>query len=162
MARLRAYVVEHHAALLAVARRIVRDSHQAEDVVQDTVAACLLRWQADPPRRIGAYVHRAVRLNALRHRVGRRPMVSLDQLPVGPEAESPDEHDWGVTPGELEQTLADLPMPQQSVIRMKYYLGMTFREIGQTLAISSNTAASRCRYGLAALRQAWHKQEHDT
>ena len=63
------------------------------------------------------------------------------------------EADVGITPDELERALAGLPPTQQAVLRMKYYVGLTFREIGEALSISANTAASRCRYALATLRR---------
>jgi len=53
----------------------------------------------------------------------------------------------------LERLLAELPAPQQAVLRTRFYLGMTFDQVGRTLSISANTAASRCRYALATLRR---------
>ncbi|HTW94412.1 MAG TPA: sigma factor-like helix-turn-helix DNA-binding protein, partial [Tepidisphaeraceae bacterium] len=53
----------------------------------------------------------------------------------------------------LEQLLAELPPAQQAVLRTRFYLGLTFEQIGVSLSISANTAASRCRYALATLRR---------
>ena len=53
---------------------------------------------------------------------------------------------------ELERAVASLP-PAQVVIRLRFYLGLSFREIGNNLSISTNTAASRTRYALAGLRR---------
>jgi RNA polymerase sigma-70 factor, ECF subfamily len=65
----------------------------------------------------------------------------------------------------LERALRGLPETQQAVIRMKYYLGLSFREIADSLSISANTVASRCRYALACLRQTLKpgrkKDQHD-
>ena len=58
-----------------------------------------------------------------------------------------------VEPFELERAVADLPVSQQAVIRLRFYLGLSFREIGTALSISANTAASRSRYAIRALRQ---------
>ncbi len=58
-----------------------------------------------------------------------------------------------LTAWELERAILDLPPPQQAVLRLRFYAGMSFREISQSLAISMNTAASRCHYALAALRR---------
>jgi RNA polymerase sigma factor (sigma-70 family) len=54
---------------------------------------------------------------------------------------------------ELERAVASLPPAQQVVIRLRFYLGLSFREIGANLSISTNTAASRARYALAGLRR---------
>ena len=56
-------------------------------------------------------------------------------------------------PRYLERAMKALPPSQQTVIRMKYYMGLSFKEIGEALKISLNTAASRCRYALAALNK---------
>ena len=53
----------------------------------------------------------------------------------------------------LESSLRDLPSKFSEVIVMKIWGGRTFAEIGETLGISMNTAASRYRYGIEALRK---------
>jgi RNA polymerase sigma-70 factor (ECF subfamily) len=96
-------------------------------------------------------------MNALKRRARRRRLVSLDglkELPANPDEPESDELD----PSVLEDALLGLPPTQQVVIRMKYYLGLSFREIGEALAISQNTAASRCRYGLETLRNALRRR----
>jgi RNA polymerase sigma-70 factor (ECF subfamily) len=56
-------------------------------------------------------------------------------------------------PIEMEQAVEGLPPPQQTIIRLRFYMGLTFAEIGKSLSISMNTAASRCRYALERLRR---------
>ena len=140
--------------LVRAARRILGDATEAEDVVQETLAAVWQRLPAVSRRKLKAYLYRSVQFNALKRRTRRKERVSLDAVPEAPaperEAEYPDEM---IDPVELERALEGLPERQRVVLRMKYYLGLTFREIGEVLAISANTAASRCRYALAALRR---------
>ena len=50
------------------------------------------------------------------------------------------------------RALAALPTEQREVIVMKIWGGLTFKGIGNVLRISPNTAASRYRYALEALR----------
>ena len=59
-----------------------------------------------------------------------------------------------------DQTLAallrsadDLPAEQKEVVFLKVFDGMTFKEIGSVCDVSSNTAASRYRYGIEKLRE---------
>jgi RNA polymerase sigma-70 factor (ECF subfamily) len=66
---------------------------------------------------------------------------------VAPPAAEP------LDPLELERAIELLPPAQQTIVRMRYYLGLSLAQIGRSLSISSNTAASRCRYALAALRK---------
>jgi len=46
-----------------------------------------------------------------------------------------------------------LPHDQREVLVMKIWNELTFGEIGAALGISQNTAASRYRYALAALKK---------
>ncbi len=53
----------------------------------------------------------------------------------------------------LEKALREVPEKFSEVIVMKVWGGQTFAEIGEALEVSLNTAASRYRYGLEALRK---------
>jgi len=53
----------------------------------------------------------------------------------------------------LNHMLKTLPEDQKTVIIMKEYEGMKFREIADILGISENTAKSRLYYGLKNLRK---------
>ena len=52
----------------------------------------------------------------------------------------------------VEKAVRRLPSEQQEVILLKIWGEMTFEDIGNTLDISLNTAASRYRYALEKLR----------
>ena len=54
---------------------------------------------------------------------------------------------------QLEEKLKQLPSKFAEVIVMKVWGEKTFAEIGEALDISQNTAASRYRYGLEALKK---------
>ena len=53
----------------------------------------------------------------------------------------------------LQVALTSIPEKYREVITLKMWGELTFAEIGDTLEISPNTAASRYRYGLEALRK---------
>ncbi|MCC6680660.1 MAG: RNA polymerase sigma factor [Phycisphaeraceae bacterium] len=156
--RLSALVQKERRRLIAIAMRVLHDAHDAEDTVQDTLAAVWRIEQEQPPRRLRPYVHRAVRLNALKRRARRRTLQALtDQAePVMEQQQS-----WDIDPLTLERALDGLPATQQAVLRMKYYTGMSFRQIAQTLSISINTAASSARYALKNLRRALAEKHAD-
>ena len=65
------------------------------------------------------------------------------------ESDSSDDE----TRAQLEKCLKELPEKFAEVITMKIWGERTFAEIGETLGISQNTAASRYRYGLEALKR---------
>ncbi len=54
---------------------------------------------------------------------------------------------------ELAAALESLPREQREVLVMKIWNELTFAEIAQALEISQNTAASRYRYALGALKK---------
>lgn len=53
----------------------------------------------------------------------------------------------------LQDALQQLPSEQQEVLVLKIWGDQTFEEIGKALDLSPNTAASRFRYGIEALRR---------
>ena len=53
----------------------------------------------------------------------------------------------------VEAALAILPREQAEIVLMKVWGRLTFPQIAQALDINLNTAASRYRYGLEALRK---------
>ena len=59
----------------------------------------------------------------------------------------------------ISKMLKALPVEQKTVIIMKEYEGMKFREISETLNISENTAKSRLYYGLKTLKKILEKSE---
>ena len=59
---------------------------------------------------------------------------------------------------ELEAALQKLPSEQREVVVMKIWGELTFEEISKQLDISQNTAASRYRYALEALRKHLRKK----
>ncbi len=153
-----AFVQEYRAGLVRVALRIAVDSAEAEDVVQDTLTALWRHWRGRQPRDPPAYAFRAVTLNAIKRRMRRQrtaPLEAAGDVPgPAPRAAEP------LDPLELERAIAELPTAQQVVIRMRYYLGLSLAQISRNFSISSNTAASRCRYALAALRKALSGPRH--
>ena len=53
----------------------------------------------------------------------------------------------------IMEAIQQLPEEQRTVLIMKEYEGLKFREIAEVLGISENTAKSRLYYGLKALRK---------
>jgi len=61
----------------------------------------------------------------------------------------------------LEISLRELPAKFSEVIVLKIWGEQTFAQIGEQLGVSHNTAASRYRYGLEALRKVLSKARRD-
>jgi len=135
---------------LAVSR--LRDRDEAEDVVQETALAVWRRHEAGGVEDLDAYAARSVWQNAIKRSTRLRRFESLEDA----EADGlgvPDAVDAWIDSLEMEEALAGLPLAQQTVLRMRFYTGLSFKETAQALSISLNTAASRCRYALESLRK---------
>jgi RNA polymerase sigma-70 factor (ECF subfamily) len=146
----------HGPRLLLYARQCTRSLADAEDIVQD---AFVRYWRnqrklrGEPLPLLVTSVRRAA--VDLARRDGRRAVREMraDGQPEesGRMFETPlegDDRRAGV-----EAALRRLPEEQREVLALKIWGGLTFEEIGSQLGQSPNTAASRYRYGLEALRR---------
>ena len=84
---------------------------------------------------------------------GEAEAVSESAQVVEPEFELVDE-----AQSALAAALDRLPHDQREVLVMKIWNELTFAEIASALGISQNTAASRYRYALAALKKIFQPQ----
>jgi RNA polymerase sigma-70 factor (ECF subfamily) len=80
----------------------------------------------------------AVRLAANRHRDGNRLTQLFRRLPAG-HAPDPAE----VYGGDLEQALAELPMPARQVVVLHYVCDLSVAQVADTLGIAEGTVKSR-------------------
>jgi RNA polymerase sigma-70 factor, ECF subfamily len=85
---------------------------------------------------------------------GRRRTVELDEpsLPASLLVE-PASPGAAAEAAELSRWLHALPGPQREALYLRYFAGLSYREIGRVAGVPTFTAASRCRLGLAALRR---------
>ncbi len=54
---------------------------------------------------------------------------------------------------EIRQLIELLPEEQREVVRMRYFMGLSFKEIAEDTGVSINTALGRMRYALINLRR---------
>jgi len=59
----------------------------------------------------------------------------------------------------LNSLLRYLPPAQQEIIHLRFYMGLTFKEISEDTGVSINTALGRMRYALINLRKVIKKKE---
>jgi len=137
--------------LLAFAQARLCSHHDAEEALQNVfVKIARHRDQLACARSLSAYLFTMVR-NETTSLLRRRRDIQVDprDLWLVPAATP---HQPSVEEAEAVRLLSGLSMEQREVIILKFYQRMTFEEIGVALAIPPNTAASRYRYGIAALR----------
>ena len=56
-------------------------------------------------------------------------------------------------PADVRKLLDYLPKEQKEVVMMRYYMGLSFKEIAEQTEVSINTALGRMRYALINLRK---------
>jgi RNA polymerase sigma-70 factor, ECF subfamily len=137
--------------LFRVAQTRLRHRQDAEDAVQDVFIALIKsRQKLSEVRDLTAYL-----FTALRHTVTRRALQRAGE-PISTEIDVAEQdgtlRDSDPRTERLEHALAALPPEQRELLALKFDGELTFTEIGNTLGISANTAASRYRYALEKLR----------
>lgn len=160
-----AWLAAHGPKLLLFARQQTRSNEDAQDVIQDAMVRLIEKLRSG--EFVGGqdswlpYLYTSIRRLAIDlsrrddRRKRREESVSEDleadqRETFHPWFESDSSDDE--TRVQLEQSLKELPPKFAEVILMKIWGEQTFAEIGETLGISQNTAASRYRYGLEALK----------
>jgi RNA polymerase sigma-70 factor, ECF subfamily len=139
----------------AVAYRILRDMHLAQDATQQ---ALLSAWRDLPtlrdPERFEAWLYRLVvracYAEATRDRRwgARVRLIPSDTSAVPDSASSIADRD------ELERGFRRLTPEQRAVLVLHHYLGYPLTELAETLGIPVGTARSRLHYATRQLRAA--------
>jgi RNA polymerase sigma-70 factor (ECF subfamily) len=161
-----AWLVDHGPRLLLFARQQSRSHEDAQDILQDALVKLVdkLRngefvggMEAWMPYLYSTIRRLAIDLSRRDDRRKRREDSVTEDLEADQretfhpwfETDSTDDE----TRNQLELGLKELPPKFAEVIVMKIWGEQTFAEIGETLGISQNTAASRYRYGLETLKR---------
>jgi RNA polymerase sigma-70 factor (ECF subfamily) len=140
--------------LFLCARQWTRSRADAEDVVQEAFVR-YWRHQRNLPGDPMALMVTSVRRAALdlARRDGRR--VARDDRAAVPD-ESSCAFECALEDNErraaIEEAVGRLPAEQREVLALKIWGELTFEQIAAALDLSPNTAASRYRYALTALR----------
>ena len=150
------WFAKHGAKMLLFARQQARNPSDAEDLVQEAFVRIwrLYGHTGDVPPTLVFRTIRRLAIDWVRRderRGHREQKVVLDETSNAPwferSLERRERHAL------TEDAVRRLPHDQQAVVVLKVWGDLTFDEIGKTMQISMNTAASRYRYALEKLRQ---------
>ena len=146
--------------VLALARRILRDQGDAEDVVQEVFSQA---WRTAPTfeKARGTVIGwllviartRAIdRLRAKQARPDTRSAVTPDSMPAGdiPVSDRLLSDEQAVR---IREALQQLPGAQRDALELAYYEGLTQAEIATRLSEPLGTIKTRIRTALGTLRQ---------
>jgi RNA polymerase sigma-70 factor (ECF subfamily) len=140
--------------LYGIARLVLRDTELAEDATQE---ALVRAWRDLPTlrdvERFDAWLYRLiVRACADIGRHRRRWRAEVALLPT-----EPAEADGVAALADrdlIERGLRRLTVPQQTILVMTFYIGLSPSEMADALEIPVGTAKSRLHYAIEALRAA--------
>lgn len=149
----------HGAAAFGLARRIVRDPAEAEDVVQDAFVAIVTRAGQYLSERgtVAAWLLTTVRnlaVDRMRRR-RRRERIVERELRHEPPPASPEPGDSLTRTADtdrLRRALATLPDAQRETLESAFFDGLTYPEIAARDDVPIGTIKSRAARGLHALR----------
>ena len=143
--------------LVLFARQWVRSPADAEDIVQEAFVKFWRRNHNIGNRGLLYAAVRSIALDFIR-RDSRRARRELAAFSGVDESVEPEFHFEDESQRALVSAMDSLPRDQREVLVMKIWNELTFAEIGSTLGISQNTAASRYRYALAGLKKTLQPQ----
>jgi RNA polymerase sigma-70 factor, ECF subfamily len=143
--------------LLAIAYRILRDHHLAEDALQQTLVTI---WDELPrlrdPERFDAWSYRLiVRASIAQGRRERRGGPIIRLLPDDADASrAPDQLAAVADRDQVERGFRKLKPDQRAILVLQHYVGLSLAEIADVLGIPVGTAGSRLHYAARAFRAA--------
>jgi RNA polymerase sigma-70 factor (sigma-E family) len=145
----------HWRYLVRLAVLLVDDVTSAEDVVQDAFVALHRKADTlrDPDAALG-YLRTSV-LNLSRSVIRRRQVARKHLKVAEPEATAAADHDV-LLRDEHRAALAavrSLPARQSEVLVLRYWAGLSEREIAETLGISAGSVKSAASRGMATLQK---------
>ncbi|MEO8347840.1 MAG: sigma-70 family RNA polymerase sigma factor [Acidobacteriota bacterium] len=163
----------HAARLLGLAHRILGDTGEAEEVVQETF---LYSWKAasafDHSRgSVLAWLIVATRSRSIDRLRARRPSAHrgpddadpLERLPGKSDVEAESAaREWET---ECRAAIAKLPAEQREALDLAYFDGLTHQEIAERTGSPLGTVKTRIRLGLMKLRESmrsyWDRELED-
>ncbi len=156
-------VREHGDRVYRLAYRLSGNTHDAEDITQETFIRVFRALDNYRPGSFEGWLHR-ITTNVFLDLVRRRQRIRMEALPEdsdriagrGPEPEQvfSDTHLDPV----LQEALDELPPEFRAAVVLCDVEGLSYEEIGATLGVKLGTVRSRIHRGRAALRNSLERR----
>jgi len=154
-----AYLQARQGRLLRTAYLLTGDQHQAEDLLQTSLAKLYLAWDRVNERSsVDAYVRRIMvnENNSLWRRPWKRREAARATLPDTAPVHDAYDEGVGAAVWAIVQTL---PRRARAVVVLRYYEQLSEAETAEVLGISVGTVKSQCSRALATLRERIGEEE---
>ncbi|MGW7614081.1 SigE family RNA polymerase sigma factor [Streptomyces sp. NPDC054766] len=139
--------------LVRTAHLLTGDFHDAEDLVQITLAKVYARWRRIPSDDVDFYVRRSlVNNNISRTRKRRVAQLLMPFVPERAHQRDPGHAEAVTQRAALDAALAALSTRQRAVLVLRYWEDLGEAETAQLLGCSVGTVKTHARRGLQALR----------
>lgn len=148
-----AYLQARQGRLLSTAYLLTGDRHQAEDLLQTSMAKLYLAWDKVRDRgAVDAYARRIMvnENSSLWRRGWKKREHPTDEVPEGQPFH--DEYDEGLGAA-VWGVVQTLPRRARAVVVLRYYEQLTEVETAEVLGITVGTVKSQTSRALAALRE---------
>ncbi len=148
--------------LFSIAVRIVGDSHDAEEVLQEVfVQIWKLADKYDPARgtaihwAMGITRHRSLDRVRTRQRISRIVEKMTEEAAISDKASArlEDSHLSSTEAASVQEAVGGLPSDQRLAIEMAFFGGLSHGEIAESLGEPLGTVKARIRRGMMKLRE---------
>ena len=141
----------------SVALRVLHDSGQAEDVLQEVFLQLWRNPGAFVQNRgsLGAWLVVVARNRAIDQLRKRKPSDSVEDVILASSVNVADEAERNTMMEKVRRVLAELPPEQRKTLELAYFEGLSHSEIASRTGDPLGTVKTRIRQALITLRKAF-------
>jgi RNA polymerase sigma factor (sigma-70 family) len=147
-------VSRHLNLVYSVAVRVLRDSHQAEEVTQSVFLTLARKARSLDSRTIlSGWLYQTARLtasNVMRTEMRRRQREQQAQIEATMNDSKPDL--WAQVGPQIEAAMAELNEKDRDAIALRFFEGKQLKEVGDALGLTEDAAKMRVSRALDKLR----------
>lgn len=135
-------VLRYQRILINVAFRLTGNREDAQDIAQNTLVRAFERLDTyDPSRRFFSWIYRIAVNESLNYRRSRHDHAAIDAgVEAGAAADPVEQREVGER---VQSALMQLTPEYREVVVMRYFIDLSYEEIGEALGIPEKTVKSR-------------------
>lgn len=158
-------IERHRVRVYDYIRMMVKDAELADDIFQETFIKVVRVIDSGRYKESGKFLSWVMRIahnQVIDHFRSEKHNPSVNESSAGydilatqrlTEGSIEDRLVGEQIEADLRSLVAELPEEQQEVVRLRYYGGLSFKEIAEQTEVGINTALGRMRYALINLRK---------